>query len=145
MAELATQFELHPNIDIYSRFIMGWQIANSLDKETQTTVRHTAIARYGRPEIINSDQGSQYTCEHWVSTLKELGIEISMDGKGRATDNAFIERFFGTLKRKHIYLNPAKDGLEWYQGAAKFILKYNRRNHRGIGSSKPVNLYLKAA
>jgi len=66
-------------IDIYSRFIVGWQIASSLDKETQTTVLHKAIARYGKPEIINSDQGSQYTCEHWVSTLKELGIEISMD------------------------------------------------------------------
>jgi len=108
MAELAKRFELHPNIDIYSRFIVGWQIANSLDKETQTTVLHTAIARCGKPEIINSDQGSQYTCEHWVSTLKELGIEISMDGKARATDTAFIERFFGTRKRKHIYLNPAE-------------------------------------
>jgi len=105
-------------------------------------VLHTAVARYGRPEIINSDQGSQCTCEHWVST-KELGIEISMDGKARATDNAFIERFFGT--RKRIYLNPAKDGLELYQGVAKFALKYNRRNHREIDSSKPVNLYLKAA
>ena len=114
MAELAKRFELHPNIDIYSRFIVGWQIANSLNKETQTTVLQTAIARYGRPEIINSDQGSQYTCEHWVSTLKELGIEISVDGKGRATDTAFIERFFGTRKRKHIPLYPAKDGLELY-------------------------------
>jgi len=132
-------------IDIYSRFIVGWQIANSLHKKTQTTVLQTAIAHCGKPEIINSDQGSQYTYEHWVSTLKELGIEISMDGKGRATDTAFIERFFGTLKRKHIYLNPAEDGLELYQGVAKFMLKYNRRNHRGIGSSKPVNLYLKAA
>jgi len=114
MADLAKRFELHPNIDIYSRFIVGWQIANSLDKETQTTVLQTTIARYGRPEIINSDQGSQYTCEHWVSTLKELGIEISMDGKVRATDTAFIQRFFGTRKRKHIHLNPAKDGLELY-------------------------------
>lgn len=77
--------------------------------------------------------------------MKELEIKISMDGKGRATDNAFIERFFGTLKRKHIYLNPAKDGLELYQGVARFIDKYNKRNHRGINRRKPEDIYLKAA
>lgn len=81
-------------IDVYSRFIVGWQLSNSLDKEIQTTLVREAVRRHGKPEIINSDQGSQYTCEHWVSTLKELGIQISMDGKGRATDNAYIERFW---------------------------------------------------
>lgn len=60
-----------------------------------------------------------------------------MDGKGRATDNAFIERFFGTLKRKHIYLYPGKDGLELYNGIEKFMKKYNLRNHRGIHRKKP--------
>jgi putative transposase len=89
-------------IDVYSRFIVGWQISNSLEKETQTSLLMKAIARYGKPEIVNSDQGAQYTCEYWGDTLKESGIRISMDGKGRATDNDFIERFFGTLKRKHI-------------------------------------------
>ncbi len=132
-------------IDVYSRFIAGWQISNSLEKETQTSVFRSAIARYGIPEIVNSDQGAQYTFEHWVSTLHELGIKISMDGKERATDNAFIERFFGTLKRKHIYLNPAENGLELYSGVAKFIEKYNRRNHQGIERKKPITLYLKAA
>lgn len=132
-------------IDVYSRFIVGWQVSNSLEKETQTAALLKAIDRHGAPEIINSDQGSQYTCSHWVSTIQELGIKISMDGKGRATDNAFIERFFGTLKRKHIYLNPAKDGLDLYQGVAQFMEKYNRRNHRGINRNKPINLYLNAA
>lgn len=132
-------------IDVYSRFIVGWQISNSLAQETQTAVLHRAIERYGKPQIINSDQGAQYTCEHWVSTLRELEIRISMDGKGRATDNAFIERFFGTLKRKHIYLNPAKDGLELYSGVEKFMKKYNLRNHRGINRKKPQHLYLNAA
>jgi putative transposase len=132
-------------IDVYSRFIVGWQISNSLEKETQTDLLRAAIARYGKPEIINSDQGSQYTCEHWVSTLLEAGIRISMDGKGRATDNAFIERFFGTLKRKHVYLNPASNGLELYVGVSKFIEKYNRRNHQGIDRKKPINLYQQAA
>jgi putative transposase len=132
-------------IDVYSRFIVGWQISNSLAQETQTAVLQRAIERYGQPQIINSDQGAQYTCEHWVSTLKELEIRISMAGKGRATDNAFIERFFGTLKRKQIYLYPAKDGLELYSGVEKFMQKYNRRNHRGINRKKPQDLYLNAA
>ena len=132
-------------IDVYSRFIVGWQVSNSLDKETQTEALHAAIARYGKPEIINSDQGAQYTCAHWVETLRSLGVRISMDGKGRATDNAFIERFFGTLKRKHIYLNPAKDGLELYQGVDRFIERYNCRRHQGIQRQKPIERYQIAA
>jgi putative transposase len=128
-------------IDVYSRFIVGWQVSNSLDKETQTEVLRAAVERYGAPEIINSDQGSQYTCSHWIETVKELGITVSMDGKGRATDNAFIERFFGTVKRKHVYLYPAADGLELYEGIHKFINKYNRRSHQGIGRQKPMELY----
>jgi putative transposase len=132
-------------IDVYSRFIVGWQLSNSLDKETQTVVLREAIRQHGRPEILNSDQGSQYTCEHWVSTLKERGIQISMDGKGRATDNAFIERFWGTLKRKYVYLNPADDGLTLYDGIKTFIEKYNNRHHQGINREKPIDRYLTAA
>ena len=132
-------------IDVYSRFIVGWQLSNTLEKETQTEVLLAAVRQYGKPEIVNSDQGSQYTCSHWINTLQEQGIQISMDGKGRATDNAFIERFFGTIKRKHIYLNPAKDGLDLYQGIDTFIKKYNRRNHRGINRQKPIIRYQQAA
>lgn len=133
-------------IDVYSRFIVGWQVSNSLDKETQTQVLLAAIARYGAPEIINSDQGSQYTSRHWVSTLQSLGIRVSMDGKGRATDNTWIERFFGTIKRKHIYLYPAENGLDLYKGIERFIHRYNyERKHQGIGRVKPVELYNLAA
>lgn len=128
-------------IDVYSRFIVGWQISNSLEKETQSEVLQAAVEQHGVPEIINSDQGSQYTCSHWVETVKSLGITLSMDGKGRATDNAFIERFFGTIKRKHIYLYPASDGLDLHQGVAKFMTKYNHRRHQGINRQKPVQLY----
>ncbi len=133
-------------IDVYSRFIVGWKLSNSLDKNTQTEALQDAIERYGKPEIINSDQGSQYTSEHWVSFLENKGIKISMDGKGRATDNAFIERFFRTIKQKHIYLNPAKNGTDLYQGIDTFILRYNyKRRHQGIGRVKPVELYQTAA
>jgi putative transposase len=132
-------------IDLYSRYIVGWQISNSLEKETQTELLQQAITRYGTPEIINSDQGSQYTCEHWIETLGDLGIKVSMDGKGRATDNAFIERWFRTIKQKHIYLNPAGNGLELYEGINIFVQKYNRRRHQGIDRRKPIDLYKNAA
>jgi len=99
-------------IDLYSRYIVGWQLSNSLEKETQTELLQETIRRHGKPDIINTDQGAQYTCEHWVSTLSELKIRISMDGKGRAIDNACIERWFRTIKQKYIYLNPAKNGLD---------------------------------
>src|SRR5690625_7442398 len=78
----------------------------SLEKENQTTLLREAIAVYGQQEIINSDQGAQYTSAHWVDCLSDLSIRISMDGKGRATDNAIIERWFRTIKQKYIYLNP---------------------------------------
>jgi putative transposase len=68
-----------------------------------------------------------------------------MDGKGRATDNAYIERFWCTLKRKYVYLNPADDGLDLNIGISKFIVKYNSRYHQGINRLKPIDLYLKAA
>lgn len=132
-------------IDLYSRYIVGWQLSNSLENETQTELLASVIKQHGKPKIINSDQGSQYTCEHWVSFLEENNIAISMDGKGRATDNAYIERFFRTLKWKHVYLHPVKDGLELYQGIDTFINKYNNRKHQGIGRKKPSQLYKQAA
>jgi len=132
-------------IDLYSRYIVGWKLSNSLEKETQTEALEQAIQRHGKPEIINSDQGSQYTSEHWVEYLKSEGVRISMDGKGRATDNAFIERWFRTLKRKYVYLHPASTGLELYKGISAFVSKYHKRRHQGIDRKRPDALYNKAA
>ena len=128
-------------IDIYSRYLVGWQISNSLEAETQTELIKELVVSYGKPEMINSDQGSQYSSEQWCDCLKEQGIKISMDGKGRATDNAFIERFFRTIKQDYVYLFPARTGSELYQGIAKYIKKYNKRRHQGIGRKKPIELY----
>lgn len=128
-------------IDVYSRYLLGWQISNSLEKETQTELIEELIEQYGAPEIINSDQGSQYTSNNWVNCLKRHQVKISMDGKGRATDNTFIERFFRTIKYDHIYLNPAESGIELYQGIDGFIKGYNRRKHQGINRQKPIDLY----
>ncbi|MGB3452572.1 MAG: IS3 family transposase [Moheibacter sp.] len=128
-------------IDVYSRFVVGWQLSNSLEKETQTELINSLISKYGKPEIINSDQGSQYTSSNWIECLKSHGVKISMDGKGRATDNIYVERFFRTIKYDYIYLNPAKTGLDLYQGIKEFMIGYNKRKHQGINEQKPNKLF----
>jgi putative transposase len=133
-------------IDVYSRYIVGWGISNTMEAEATLSVLKQAINDHGKPEIINSDQGSQFTCEHWVTFLKKEDIRISMDGKGRAVDNIFIERFFRTLKYNHVYLHPANDGLELYQGIMTYIRYYNEsKPHQGIDHQIPADVYKRAA
>lgn len=136
-------------IDVYSRYIVGWDIFNSLDAENSLSVLKKAIANNGMPEIINSDQGSQFTCALWTEYIEkklEGKIRISMDGKGRATDNIFIERFWRTIKRDYVYICPPNDGAELYQGLYKFIDYYNNnKTHQGIERKVPVLLYKQVA
>ena len=87
------------------------------------------IDKYGKPEIVNSDQGSQYTSAMWTQFIKNQEIKISMDGEGRATDNAWIERFWKSIKTDYIYLNPCNDGLELTQGVQDHIEYYNNKTH----------------
>jgi putative transposase len=122
-------------IDVYSRKIMGWGISNSMSKDWCLQVLQDAIARHGKPEIVNSDQGSQYTSFVWTSFLETQGIRISMDGKGRATDNTWIERFWKSLKYDYIYLNPCDDGLELFDGVQNHIEYYHRKVHHSIKMS----------
>lgn len=133
-------------IDLYSRFIVGWQLSNTLEAETQTELINDLVADGARPDIINSDQGSQYTSAIWTQTLDDHKIRISMDGKGRATDNAFIERFFRTIKQEYIYLNPSESVCELREGIKTFIEYYNfERTHQGIGRVVPAKKYGLAA
>ncbi|MBA7528737.1 IS3 family transposase ISDsp4 [subsurface metagenome] len=133
-------------IDLYSRYIVGWGISNTLDAEASLSVMKQAVKEHGKPEIINSDQGSQFTCEGWIEYLTTEDIKISMDGKGRAIDNIFIERFWRSLKYDYVYLNPAKDGLELYQGLKEYMNYYNHvLHHQGIGRRIPAKLYKPAA
>jgi len=134
-------------IDVYSRYTVGWDIFNSLDAENSLAVLKAAIARHGKPEIINSDQGSQFTCALWTEYVeKEVNITISMDGRGRATDNIFIERLWRTVKWDYVYICPANDGTELYQGLNKFFEYYNNvKTHQGIGRRIPASLYMTAA
>jgi len=133
-------------IDVYSRYIVGWDLSNSLAAENCLNVLKKAIIENGKPEIMNSDQGSQFTCAMWIEYLEKEAIKISMDGKGRATDNIYIERFWGTIKRDYIYLHPQQDGLEMYQGINQYINYYNNvQAHQGIDRRVPVSLYKFAA
>lgn len=133
-------------IDIYSRFVVGWGLHNTLEAANCLEVLKAAIGRYGKPQIVNSDQGSQFTCALWVEYLEGEQIQISMDGKGRATDNIFIERLWRTVKQDYVYLHPAADGIELYQGLKKFLEFYNyEKTHQGIGRKRPVERYLSAA
>lgn len=115
---------------------------NSLAKENQTEVLESAIRRHAKPEVINSDQGSQYTCAHWVDALKGLCIQISMDGRARCLDNIWIERFWCTLKQEYIYRCPEDNAVDLRAGISQFIDYYNnKRPHQGIGHTTPAFRY----
>jgi putative transposase len=133
-------------IDLYSRYIVGWDVFNNLNAENTLQVFKHAIKRHGKPEIINSDQGCQFTCALWTEFTDKAGIRISMDSKGRAIDNIFIERFWRTIKQDCIYLRPAENGTVLYIGIKGFIGYYNnKKSHQGIGRISPVKLYKQAA
>jgi len=133
-------------IDLYSRYVVGWGLSNTLDAECSLKVLKNAVSQYGKPEIINSDQGSQFTCELWIKYLEENDIKISMDGKGRAIDNIFIERLWRSVKYDYVYIHPANDGNELYQGLQEYFDYYNhQQSHQGIGRRIPVELFTPAA
>lgn len=119
-------------IDVFSRKIVGWGISNTMSKKWCLDVLKDAIDKHGKPEIINSDQGSQYTSSAWTNFLEKENICISMDGKGRATDNAWIERFWKSLKYNYVYLNPCDTGLELLEGVQTYIEYYHQKKHQGI-------------
>lgn len=128
-------------MDVYSRKILGWSISNSLDAQWCRQMLEETIKLHGKPEILNSDQGSQYTSALWTQYLEKEGIQISMDGKGRALDNVWIERFWKSLKYDYIFLCPADDGFELYEGVQNHIAYYNDKIHHTTRQS-PNNRYL---
>ena len=128
-------------MDVYSRKIVGWGISNSLGAQWCKNVLEEAIIHYGKPEILNSDQGTQYTSALWTQFLEKMGIQISTDSKGRATDNIWIERFWKSIKYDFIYLNPADDGFEIYEGVQNHIAYYNNKTHQTTKQT-PNNRFL---
>lgn len=135
-------------IDLHSRYIVGWSISNGMEAEWVVDLIREAISAHGKPEIINSDQGSQFTSDEYIGFLESepVQIKISMDGKGRAIDNIFIERFWRSLKYEHVYLNPVDNGLDLHNGIYKWMNFYNMvRVHQSIDYQTPEEVYGTAA
>ena len=132
-------------IDWHSKAILSYKISNTMDATLASDALREALSKYPKPEIFNSDQGSQYTsCEH-TQTLRDNDIQISMNGKGRSIDNIAIERFFRTLKYSNIYISEYHSIKELKEGIANYMYKYNfKRFHSSIGYQKPMNVYLGA-
>ena len=129
-------------IDVYSRYIIAWELSNSLAKDLCTSVMEKALKK-GKPEIVNTDQGSQYTSNDFVDliTVKNK-IQLSMDSKGRALDNIWIERFWRTVKYEEIYLKEYKSIDELYSGIKEYIDFYNNdRGHQTLKYATPSSLY----
>lgn len=130
-------------IDLYSRYVVNWSVSNTMTAEWCRDVFQEAVRMHGPPDIINTDQGSQFTSPIFSDCVKEEGVKLSMDGKGRATDNAFIERFWRSIKYEHIYLFPPEDGVDLTNGIETYIDYYNtERRHQSIEDQIPRDLYL---
>jgi len=129
-------------IDVHSRFLVDFELSTTIDKQFVLTLLKRAFTT-AKPYILNSDQGSQFTCDKYIDLVKDdAKITISMDGKGRATDNIYIERFWRTLKQDEIYLNEYGSPKEAKAAIGAFVHRYNYFNpHAGIGQKTPGQIY----
>ncbi len=129
-------------IDWHSRYVIGWELSDTLDTAPVLEAVRTAIAKHGIPAIINSDQGSQYTSEAYKSLLKAHGILQSMDGKARWVDNVIIERWFRSLKTEYVYINEYSSPKELRAGIRAYVADYNGlRPHQSLGYATPEQIY----
>ena len=126
-------------IDVYTRYMVGWSLSNTMTAQWCVAVLREAFERHGCPEIINSDQGSQL----YVELLEDNGIAISMDSRGRALDDIFIERLWRSVKQEYVYLNPCETGDELWRGLDGYFRFYNdERLHQSLGYKTPASRYL---
>ena len=129
-------------MDWASRSVLAWRLSNSMDPSFCVEALEEAIARHGKPQIFNTDQGSQFTSYEFMRVLKDHGIAISMDGKGRWMDNVFIERLWRSLKYECVYLYDFQTGSEAREGIGRWIDFYNHeRPHSSLGDSTPMEMY----
>lgn len=130
-------------IDWHSRYLVGWELSDTLDTAPVLAAVKRAIRQYGKPEIINSDQGSQFTSDEYTGYLKSEGIRQSMDGKGRWVDNVVIERWFRSLKIERIYSYEYLTPKELRTGIREYIHEYNtERPHQTHGYLTPYQIFL---
>lgn len=131
-------------IDWYSRYILSWELSNTLDAYFCVKALEDAFLKFGQPDIFNSDQGVQFTCDDFISRLKNKNISISMTSTGRALDNIFIERFWRTLKYEDIYIKNYETSAELYKGLTIFFDDYNNeRFHQSLKYKTPCEVYKK--
>lgn len=129
-------------MDWYSRRVLSWRLSNTLDASFCVEALQEALRRYGTPEIFNTDQGSQYTGEKFISVLQGHGIRISMDGKGRALDNVFVERLWRSVKYEDVYLQDYASMKEAKAGLVEYFRFYNEeRFHQGLDGQTPDEVY----
>jgi len=129
-------------IDWYSRRVLNWRISNTLDTVFCVDCLEEALHRYGNPEIFNTDQGCQFTSESFTGVLKAHGIAISMDGRGRALDNIFVERLWRSVKYEDVYLKGYGNAMELMIGLAEYFVFYNdERPHQSLRNRTPAGVY----
>ena len=112
-------------LDVGSRKVLAWRLSNTLTADFCVEALEEAMSKYGKPEIFNTDQGSQFTGEEWITPLKAADVAISMDGKGRWIDNVFIERLWRSVKYEEVYLRAYANGTEARQSLARYFSFYN--------------------
>lgn len=128
-------------LDWFSRYVLSWRLSNSLDSSFCLEALEEAL-RQGRPEIFNSDQGTQFTSQEFVARLQSQSIQISWDGRGRAFDNIFVERFWRTVKYEEVYPGAYASVLQARAGLGRYLTFYNQeRPHQGLAYRTPAMLY----
>ncbi len=129
-------------MDWATRRVLAWRLSNTMDARFCVEALAEALARYGRPEIFNTDQGSQFTSLEFIGALKDAGVRISMDGRGRCMDNVFIERLWRSLKYEAVYLHELTDGFEAERVIGEWIDFYNtERPHSALAGQTPAEAY----
>ena len=132
-------------MDWHSRAVLAWRVSNTMDTGFCVSALEEALARFGRPDIFNTDQGSQFTSAEFTGVLTAAGIRISMDGKGRWMDNVFIERLWRSLKYEEVYIKGYADGAELRTGVAQWLAFYNHsRPHQALGNQSPMAVWREA-
>ena len=129
-------------MDLYSRKILSWKLSNTIDAAFCVAALEEAIAVWGVPAVLNTDQGSQFTSEAFTGVLRDHGVQISMDGVNRALDNIYVERFWRTLKYEDIYLRDYQSMSELKAGLDRYFRFYNgHRYHQSLDNATPNEIY----
>lgn len=131
-------------MDVFSRKVLAWQLSNTMDTRFCVEVLEEAMARYGLPEVFNSDQGSQFTSRAFTGVLEARGVKISMDGRGRWIDNVFIERFWRSIKYECVYLHAFESVRDARRMIGEYIPYYNQRKHQSLTKQAPDMVYNQA-